>query len=29
VLNAVIAALFLYPARMLAARYIPDELAAW
>jgi rod shape-determining protein MreD len=28
-LNAVIAALILYPARILAARYVPDELAAW
>ena len=28
-LNAAIAAIVLYPARMLAARYVPDELGTW
>lgn len=28
-LNAAIAAIVLYPARVLAARYVPDELGAW
>lgn len=28
-LNAAIAALLLYPARLIAARYVPDEAPAW
>lgn len=28
-LNAAIAALLLYPARLLTARYVADELPAW
>jgi hypothetical protein len=28
-LNAVIAAIVLYPARVLSGRYVSDEAAAW
>ena len=29
VLNAAITALLLYPARLVAMRWVPDEVAAW